>query len=264
MAWIRIDDQVPRHPKHLKAGPEACWLWVCGLAYCQSQLTDGFIPAEALTSLSNVRKPDEKAARLVSAGLWDVATGGYRVHDYLVYQPSAEQVRDKRAKGARRVATWKLAHGKVAGNATVTPLPAPGNTVTNAAPIPIPIVRTYVRTNTPPIGTGPHRSHAFCGRVCVPAVLHDELRRKLGGELEDADDRLRAWYREVDDELTRTQETVSLNDFAFWQTRFKLRWPPPADTPAARLAARNQRAADLALKALADEERQRKGAQHER
>jgi hypothetical protein len=48
MAWVKLDDTVHEHPKMLKAGPAASWFWVCGIAYCQRQLTDGFIPEKAL------------------------------------------------------------------------------------------------------------------------------------------------------------------------------------------------------------------------
>jgi len=33
MAWVRLDDGFPDHPKALQAGPLACWLYVCGIAY---------------------------------------------------------------------------------------------------------------------------------------------------------------------------------------------------------------------------------------
>jgi hypothetical protein len=45
--------------------------------------------------------------RLLSVGLWERDGDGYRVHDYLKYNPSAEQVRELRAEGARRQAEWR-------------------------------------------------------------------------------------------------------------------------------------------------------------
>lgn len=104
MAWVRLDDQAPRNEKMLKAGPAACWLWVCGIAHAQSQLTDGFISREALPMIGVkgegrcVRLADE----LVKVGLFDKADGGYVVHDYLAHNPSKAQVMAKRAEDSAR------------------------------------------------------------------------------------------------------------------------------------------------------------------
>lgn len=59
MPWVRIEDTVPDHPKFLRAGPIAAWLWLCGLCYCQRQLTDGFIPKEALPFLGFLLTDDD-------------------------------------------------------------------------------------------------------------------------------------------------------------------------------------------------------------
>ena len=99
MSWVKLDDQFPDHPKIMQAGPLAGWLYVCGLAYCNRLLTDGFIPAGAVNRLADVPNAPKLAAALVTAGLWDAAAGGYQVHDYLEYQPSREQ--SERTKEAR-------------------------------------------------------------------------------------------------------------------------------------------------------------------
>lgn len=68
-----------------------------------------------------------------------------------------------------------------------------------------------------------HRSHASCGRVCVPAALHQELVRKLGGNAGKADAELRAWYREVDEAWSsgdRAEQAIGDDNFAFWRARF--------------------------------------------
>ncbi len=96
MAWIRLDDQFPDHPKVVEAGPLASWLYVCGIGYCNRLLTDGFIPSGQVRKLADLDGAGELAARLVAVGLWDEAEGGYRIHDYLEYQPSAEEVKADR------------------------------------------------------------------------------------------------------------------------------------------------------------------------
>jgi len=98
MAWVRIDDQAPRHVKMLKAGPAACWLWVCGIAHCQSLLTDGFIADEALPMIGVKSGAKKLADTLVDVGLFERVEGGYRVHDYHAHNATAEEARQQRAK----------------------------------------------------------------------------------------------------------------------------------------------------------------------
>lgn len=109
MAWVRIDDQTPRHDKMLKAGPAACWLWVCGIAHAQSQLTDGFISLASLPMIGVAGNVQKLADQLVSVGLFDKVEGGYQVHDYLHHNPSRADVLAKRAEDAERK---KAGHSK--------------------------------------------------------------------------------------------------------------------------------------------------------
>jgi len=103
MPWVKIDDQFASHPKVLKAGPAAAWLYICGLTYCNRYLTDGFIPAQAVRLLADLDDPEEQAAALVNAGLWEVTDGGYMVHDFLDWNPSAEEVRSEREAARERM-----------------------------------------------------------------------------------------------------------------------------------------------------------------
>ena len=91
MSHIRIDSSVPRHRKFVQAGPAPSWLWVCGLAYCQEGLTDGFIPVEAIEYLG-VKNARRLAVHLEKARLWEKVSGGWQVHDYLEHNKSAAQV----------------------------------------------------------------------------------------------------------------------------------------------------------------------------
>lgn len=104
MAWVKIDDQAPRKGKMLKAGPAACWLWVCGIAHCQSQLTDGFISFDVLPMIgvAGVTRCRKLAEALVGAGLFERADGGYTVHDYLDHNPTRAAVIARRAEDAER------------------------------------------------------------------------------------------------------------------------------------------------------------------
>jgi hypothetical protein len=104
MPWVRLDEAFPEHPKVVAIGGDAGWLLVCAIAYCNRNLTDGFVPETILARLSDRRRPHQLAARLVSAGLFEVADGGWRIHDFLDYQSSRAKVEEDRAKARERMA----------------------------------------------------------------------------------------------------------------------------------------------------------------
>ncbi len=111
MAWIRLDDQIGHHPKFLKAGV-ASWLYVCCIGFAQKFLTDGFIPNEAIATLSGgVQRPLNYIKTLVKVGLLERVPGGYQVHDYLDFNDSAETVRRKRELDRKRKMSERTAHG---------------------------------------------------------------------------------------------------------------------------------------------------------
>lgn len=204
MAWVRIEDAVTEHQKHLKAGPAASWLWVCGIAYCQRQLSDGFIPDEAVGMLGVPKGVKVLIERLVSVGLFHRTEGGYLVHDYHDFNDTraealarkhtvSEQRREAGRASGRRRAVQRDSNGTV--ERTLNPIPS--------HPIPShpdpdrkgrdPVARVALQGGGVMAGALPreHLRHAHCGRVCVPDFLHGEFLPKLGG---DADARLRAFY----------------------------------------------------------------------
>lgn len=110
MAWVRIDDQAPRNAKLLKAGPAAAWMWVCGIAHCQSHLSEGFI-AEIAIPMIGVKgheRSHKLAAALVTCGLFERVDGGYMVHDYLDFNETKEQaIARKTSSHAAKVAAGR-------------------------------------------------------------------------------------------------------------------------------------------------------------
>lgn len=108
MTWVRIDDGFTDHPKVVQAGPIAGWLYVCGLTYASRYLTDGFLSYGTVRRLcAEIKRPEVVAQTLVQCGLWEAADGGYQIHDYLTYNPSADKVRAERDATARRVAAHR-------------------------------------------------------------------------------------------------------------------------------------------------------------
>lgn len=82
MAWVKLDDGFPDHPKVAQAGPRAGWIYVCALAYCSRNRTNGFIPAGAIKGLTAFGNPKKHVDALVKVGLWDISPGGYSIRDY--------------------------------------------------------------------------------------------------------------------------------------------------------------------------------------
>lgn len=134
--WVKLDDQFVDHPKIVAVGPLAGWLFVAGLCYANRWLTDGFIPGNQVSRLVHTNGSTTKlVSKLCVQGLWKPAecngVTGYRVHDFLKYQPSKKHVLRERKKIADRVARWR---GHIGG--TNARSNNDRNAVTNAAPVP--------------------------------------------------------------------------------------------------------------------------------
>ena len=117
MTWGKIDDQLAFHPKALAAGNEALGMWVRSMSYSCQMLTGGFISSEIVTAMGGTKI----AKKLVEAGLWLVADGGYQFHDWEKYQPCAEteKIKRERTRQARSEA------GKMGANSRWNDKPKP-------------------------------------------------------------------------------------------------------------------------------------------
>lgn len=101
MTWVRLDDSFFRHPKAVEAGKDGRSLFLAGLCYCGQQLTDGWISQKVLPQVASDAGVKLSVARVLeSVRLWDEGLGGFWVHDYLDYNPSAKDVKEARAKRA--------------------------------------------------------------------------------------------------------------------------------------------------------------------
>lgn len=109
MPWVRIDDTFPEHPKVEMIGPLAGWLHVCALCYCNRNLTDGFIPSPRVSKLADIPKVSIHVRSLIEAGLWLEEDGGYRISNYLEYQPSKAKVEADREAARKRMAKARAA-----------------------------------------------------------------------------------------------------------------------------------------------------------
>lgn len=103
MPWFRIEDSFHSHPKIIKAGNEATGLYVrCG-SYAAQHLTNGFIPEHVALLYGT----PELIETLVEAKLWRRARGGWRMPDYLDYNPSKDAVDNDRKNKAERQKRWR-------------------------------------------------------------------------------------------------------------------------------------------------------------
>lgn len=138
MSWIKLDDQWMDHPKIIRAGRDARDMWLASITWCAKHLTDGIFPAELLPALAvmagiDVANCQELARVLLEVCLWESHDGSFRIHDYLEYNPSKEQVESN--KRARTEA------GRAGGlaKASKTPSKTLAKSKQNSAPSPYPI-----------------------------------------------------------------------------------------------------------------------------
>lgn len=109
MAWFKVDDSIPFHPKIIAAGNLAIGLWLRAGGWCAQQMTEGFVPTGMLAPLGGT---PSTARKLVGAGLWDVAEGGWRFHDWHTYQPTRAEVESRRKQRAEAGAKGGKASGE--------------------------------------------------------------------------------------------------------------------------------------------------------
>lgn len=131
MAWIRLDDDYVHHPKFTALSHGAFRLWHEGMAHCKKLLTNGFI---SRTYLAGFRYGKSAFVRELvtpsspgASALWMEEAEGYRVHDYLDWNPSREEELQDREAAKKRMRAYRGRWRKVpaaaaVGSVAVTPL----------------------------------------------------------------------------------------------------------------------------------------------
>jgi hypothetical protein len=98
MSWARLDDKLHSSAAALTAGLEAMGLWAVSESWCADQHSDGELPLAVVAMLAGTKPAAKRlAARLVTAGLWEVTTGGFRSIDFTERNPSRQQLDERRA-----------------------------------------------------------------------------------------------------------------------------------------------------------------------
>jgi DnaD/phage-associated family protein len=183
MVWVKLDDHFDEHPKIVSVGPLGMALWVTGLAYCNRNLTDGFIPTaialrmltlefphpededECTVLLGGSRGDDSDGQigfipdryfvpnMLVAAGLWERVSGGYRVHDFTEYQPSKAEVQaereQKRAAGKAGGQASAQARAQAKRNDLASRESTDRQAESNPVPVPVPVPESVIPFQKP-------------------------------------------------------------------------------------------------------------------
>ena len=99
MAWIKLDHNVPRHPKIAGLSDRAFRWWITGLCYASEFLTDGALPNVFIATV-----PRKAWEELIGADLWYVdEPGRLLIHDYLKHQTSKAMIERERRRNTDRV-----------------------------------------------------------------------------------------------------------------------------------------------------------------
>jgi hypothetical protein len=130
MSWLKIDDGYPTHRRVRSLGRDvpSKWLHTTALCYCARHLTDGRLDQTDIALLiAEADMPKATATRsigkLVDVGLWAKTGEFYELRDYLDYNPSAQEVKEKRLAAAERQRRSRVTHASVTG-----PRPVPSQT----------------------------------------------------------------------------------------------------------------------------------------
>ncbi len=128
MTWVRLSDGFPGHQKVRGLSDAAFRLHVTALCDAAAHLTDGVVTQPAVQTLPKApqgAKLKRAIDELVAAGLWEASESGWRVHDFLDWNPSAASVRANREAARGRMT--RLRSQDVRANTNGTPHEQPQN-----------------------------------------------------------------------------------------------------------------------------------------
>lgn len=151
MTWTKVDDRLHSHPKIQQAwhaDPAALGLHLLALSHAGDYLTDGRVSEAFVRSLLPSAARRRRAIAALTApgpdggsGLWEPCETGWRIHDYLVDNPSREKVlqgrseRSEQAAAAGRKGATKRWKNRCTSNGEQI---APGRNGETMAPAPYP------------------------------------------------------------------------------------------------------------------------------
>jgi len=156
MTWAKLDDQFYLNPKNAPIDRDEQDLYIAGLVYCNGQLTDGFIHESKLMQLyiwaklpfeaNALANAQAIASRLLEHEMWEIASNGYQVHDFLDWNPSKSEVlalrkaRSEAGKlGGERSGEARRAESKQLLEQMPSKSSSKNEAKTNPVPVPVPV-----------------------------------------------------------------------------------------------------------------------------
>jgi len=125
--WVKLDATYVEDEKVMAAGALAELVFIRSIAYCRRRVTDGYVSAAAVKSLTLgvPDAPETLVEALVVNELWDVCDGGWTVRNYEVWQQTkAKLALDAERKRADREERKK--ERDIARTSTVRPSSSAG------------------------------------------------------------------------------------------------------------------------------------------
>lgn len=113
MTWIRIDDNLPDHPKLIGLSDSAFRLYISSLCYSSRYLCDGVILRVVALRLGS----EADFIQLVTADLMYEFADGWIIDNYDEYQSTKAEVEVIKARNRERTQKWREKHK---GNNNVT------------------------------------------------------------------------------------------------------------------------------------------------
>jgi hypothetical protein len=251
MPFIRLSDNYIDHPKIEPLSDGAFRLWHEMLAYSRRHQTDGLVPRTTLLGLKSYKSKrldelmsDTRNGLPIIPLIAKVDGFGFKLHDYLQWNPSKDEENDRRAEAKARMRDTRERRKEVGD--------VPVFARTNCERSPTLSVRTsqdVLDTDRKSVGSFPergfrgkpggvmagmlprdHLNHAECGRVCLHKTQFQRFVAKFGGESVAAEAAISTWARGVLDEWNRppkSEQPIGGNDFQFWDARWD-EWHGPA------------------------------------
>ena len=138
--WFKVDDDFHSHPKALLAGNAALGLWVRLGSWCGKHMTGGLVPRQVAASMGRAKE----VQKLIEVGLVEGSGDDLKLHDWDVYNPTAEEsasLREKRSAAGRLGARKRWSNssktdGKPVAGAMASAI---ANDVAKRCPVPVPV-----------------------------------------------------------------------------------------------------------------------------
>jgi len=99
MVWAKFDDETHTNRKLARLSDAAFRLWSHSITFSAKHGTDGMISEADVPLVWPSASPSKRAkavAELVENGSWDRKPGGWEIHDFLDYQPTAQEAASMR------------------------------------------------------------------------------------------------------------------------------------------------------------------------